>query len=357
MAVPKSQKQAFPQNPCSAPEKHRAFSSPCSDDFPVGSMVMWARTIAEIPCGWSIADGTANASGCDPRQYFAMGTGDDDKNCTTVIAEEICGTHSHPPAESDHVSVDGFSFRDYTKIVLEYETDGHTHPSYLDFTDHVHFHGEHRHLVTSEYAFPKVVLDTTVHSHFHMLAYSDDKLMEAHSGYLVAQQVHSHTGHRHPLLESLDHRKFSTVDMPDFPITSYPPVYTEGFVLKDHKPSEGAFGLTDLPHDLHRHELSTVNTWSHGSAHIVEDHLHTIYLPNEVTETHSHHHDMEHRHFGPEMYMDPSPEHGHTVIDTGHSHTIAFDSHFHTVELESSDHCHTSADPIKIHLIYIERVA
>ena len=356
MAVPLSQKKAFPQNPCSAPEKFRAFASPCSDDFPVGSMVMWARTIAEIPCGWAIADGTANASGCDPRQYFAMGTGEDDKNCTKVSPEEICGVHSHPPAESDHVSVDGFSFRDYTKIVLEYETVGHTHPSYLDFTDHVHFHGEHQHRVTSDYAYPEVVLGTTVKTHFHMLQYSDDKLMEAHAGYLVAQQLNDHTGHRHQLLESLNHRQSSVVLNPENLIPSYPPVYTVGFVNKDHKPRQGATGPTDLPHDLHRHEFSNVvGTWSH--THPVEEHLHTIYLPKELTETHSHYHGEKHRHFGPEMYMDPSPEHGHTVIDTGHSHTIEFDSHFHTVELESSDHCHTSADPTKIHLIYIERVA
>jgi hypothetical protein len=45
---------------------------------PVGGIIMWSGTIAAIPTGWSLCDGTANSPGPDLRDKFVVGAKQDD---------------------------------------------------------------------------------------------------------------------------------------------------------------------------------------------------------------------------------------------------------------------------------------
>jgi hypothetical protein len=45
---------------------------------PVGGIILWSGTIANIPTGWALCDGTANSPGPDLRDKFVVGAKQDD---------------------------------------------------------------------------------------------------------------------------------------------------------------------------------------------------------------------------------------------------------------------------------------
>jgi type IV secretory pathway TrbL component len=71
--------------------------------LPIGSIILWKRTAAEIPLGWQVCNGTNGTP--DLRDYFVYGasvdgdvgtTGDGSHSHTIPANTSSNGTHTHP---------------------------------------------------------------------------------------------------------------------------------------------------------------------------------------------------------------------------------------------------------------------
>lgn len=68
---------------------------------PVGGIIIWSGTIASIPGGWSLCDGSANTPGPDLRDRFVVGATQDD---SSIAKTNLTGslTQSGAAAVSSH---------------------------------------------------------------------------------------------------------------------------------------------------------------------------------------------------------------------------------------------------------------
>lgn len=73
---------------------------------PVGGIILWSGTIASIPTGWSLCDGTANSPGPDLRDKFIVGAKQDD---SSVPKTNVTGslTSTGGAATHDHTATSG----------------------------------------------------------------------------------------------------------------------------------------------------------------------------------------------------------------------------------------------------------
>lgn len=53
-------------------------TGPAGSGCPIGAIILWSGTIAKIPAGWALCDGTANSPGPDLRDKFIVGARQDD---------------------------------------------------------------------------------------------------------------------------------------------------------------------------------------------------------------------------------------------------------------------------------------
>jgi len=340
VAVPKSNVLSVVPNPCTPSEEQRNFTS---SDVPCGIIVWWTKTIAEIPAGWALADGTLNdttkgGSGFNVIDRFVKGTDTDLQNGTVENAEPLKGTGEHEhDLTSDSKIVYGLSSEELTGISIQLGG-AHVHPGFASGGGHEHDDGEHEHKVELQ---PKNIIIAEDGDHTHAIT-SSPAIVGEHTSGMVALALADHVPHKHHLSDGLM-TTGGTRSVPDF-------VTGDDDPPQSRKHTGSGAGLQHDPHD---HTFTTELDGAHT-------HNNTVAHTHEVNWVGGEGYDGAHTHDGGEhthtFVAELAGAHIHPVTDPKHDHAVYGIPHQHEFQIADGKHTHDPGDPAKILLMPIEKL-
>lgn len=191
------------------------------DEFPVGAVIMWVGSAADVPAKWAIMDGTSNAagSGIDLREKFVRGKAD----AEAVGDENGADTHGHTDSTADS-NTTGITTGNNTGGLSANENTGDNSGSASGNTDYAESGVTVAHTTTHHH---HITLSTALQSGTG--GYGTDSGAEQDTSNAHAEPIHGvtepipevgKTGHRHAIgshTHSIVHDH--TVDAHDHPIT------------------------------------------------------------------------------------------------------------------------------------------
>lgn len=354
MAVPISQVGSAPRYPCTDHDLDRRIrdvANKCAGgtSFPIGGICLYTGTVASLPSGFVLANGSLNSggSGFDLRNVMIKCVVADAVNGVRVEATQTVGPGYHDHSFwTDERLVHGFS--EYEKVKLKignpspatHDHSGKTGPGRIQ----VKPDGEHWHGVLVQ---PASTKSDSKGGHDHpTVSGNEDTPLSDHSTLNVVSMVKDvHPDHHHGLgtdgNASEGVRAHGLVESGS----------TEVAGPLQHLPTASGNALDHLAH-THPTALTS------EGAHVHEGEAHDHHVTVRYSGLHTHPVD-NHTHGYSSGDWTGTPTHEHTVEAGVHRHYAVLDPHRHVgvSDNAASGHAHDTGEPLLRDLIPIERIS
>lgn len=353
MAVPISQVGSAPRYPCTDHDLDRRIrdvANKCAGgtSFPIGGICLYTGTVASLPSGFVLANGSLNSggSGFDLRNVMIKCVVADAVNGVRVEATQTVGPGYHDHSFwTDERLVHGFSEDKEVKLKIgDPDPDTHDHGGEVSPGNiEVKYSKEHTHVVVVD----RVATSSDSRGNHSHPGDSDGQGIHSHSSEDVVNMVEDHGDHQHEL-------------------TTIQNAYGSGGAA--HNLVEG--GLTGVASPPLNHVRAAGVVLAHA------DHTHPKVLTSEGAHVHqgeAHDHKVEvqggtaihnhgvlpHTHGYLGHDWTGTPTHEHTVEAGVHRHYAVLDPHRHVgvSDNAASGHAHDTGEPLLRDLIPIERIS